>query len=471
MKEKLLRSLPKVDILLKDQYLENIGKSVDYYTFLSCIKKVLESYREKIKNFDNDSLKILSENFENKIKYSIIELVQSEKRKRIQKVFNGTGTIIHTNLGRSVFSKKIAYDIATVLSSYNNLEYNIEEGKRGSRYENLERLICEVTGAEGALIVNNNAGAVLLTLNEFSYGKNAIISRGELVEIGGSFRIPEIIKFSGAKLLEVGTTNRTHIEDYQKKIDENTGILLKVHTSNYKIKGFTKEVSLKELSILGKEKNILVFEDLGSGNLIEFTKYGIIQEPTIKKSLENGADLVMFSGDKLLGGCQAGIIVGKKELIERLKKNQFLRTIRVDKITIAILENVFRSYLDEKEAIKNIPTLRMITESQEETKKRAELLSKTLKDLNISNKIIKTFATIGGGSMPDEEIPSFGIEFLLKNKISPNKLEEYFRKNNIPIIGRIEKNIFFIDVKTIFNEDINEISQNIEKIFSERSLK
>lgn len=469
MKKKLLRSLPKVDILLKDKDLQNIKESIEHCTFLWCIKEVLENFRENIKNSTDKDLEKLSDNLLENIKKSIIELIQKKKRERIQKVFNGTGTIIHTNLGRSVFSKKIAKNISDILSSYTNLEYNTERGERGSRYENLEKLICKVTQCEGALVVNNNAGAVLLTLNEFSYGKNAIISRGELVEIGGSFRVPEIIKFSGAKLLEVGTTNRTHLEDYENAINENSGVLLKVHTSNYKIKGFTKDVPLVDLVELSKKKNLLVIEDLGSGNLIEFTKYGVIQEPTIKKSLECGADLVMFSGDKLLGGCQAGIIVGKKHLIDRLKKNQFLRIIRVDKITIAILENIFRTYLNEKEAVKNIPTLRMITENIKEVEKRACKLSKLLNNKNISHNIIPTKATIGGGSMPEEEIDSFGIEFM--SNISPNKLEEYFRKNPTSIIGRIEKNHFFIDMKTIFDDDIEELSENIERIFLERGIK
>lgn len=462
MEKNLFRKLPKVDVLLNDKDLKNFKESVGYYTFLSCIKNILQKYREKILNSEN----FIEKDLEKNIKKDLVLLLQKEKRKKLQKVFNGTGTIIHTNLGRSVFSKNISKNIENILSSYTNLEYNIEEGKRGSRYENLEKLICQLIGSEGALVVNNNASAVILCLNEFSKEKKAIISRGELVEIGGSFRIPEIIKFSGAILTEVGTTNKTYLKDYEENIDKNTGVLLKVHTSNYKIKGFTENTSLEELVNIGKEKNILVIEDLGSGNIIEFSKYGIIQEPTVKKSIKNGADIVTFSGDKLLGGCQAGIIVGKKHLIDRLKKNQFLRAIRVDKITIAILESIFKTYLDEKEAIKNIPTIRMIVEKKEEVLKRATILSKKLLIKKIENKIIETKATIGGGSMPEEEIPSFGIEFF--TNISANQMEEYFRKNDTPIIGRIEKGKFFIDIKTIFEEDIEELSNNIEKIFLER---
>lgn len=471
MKKILLRNLPKVDIILKNKEIENMGKSVDYYTFLSCIKKSINQMREEIlKTEDEEKLRLLGENLEENIIKNILSLVEKEKRKKIQRVFNGSGTILHTNLGRSVFSKKIGEKIGEILSSYNNLEYDIEEGKRGSRYKNLENLISQVVGSESALVVNNNAGAVILCLNEFSKNKNTIISRGELVEIGGSFRVPEIIKFSGANLLEVGATNITHLDDYERNIDEETGVLLKVHTSNYKIKGFTQEVDLKELVKLGKDKNKLVIEDIGSGNLVEFSKYGIVSEPTVMKSLEAGVDLVTFSGDKLLGGCQAGIIVGKKELIDRLKKNQFLRAIRVDKITIALLEELFTNYLDEREAIKNIPTLRMITEKVEDVEERAIRLSNILEERGIKNKVIETKATIGGGSMPDEEIKSFGIEFLFNKKISPNRLEEYFRKNKISIIGRIEDNRYFLDMKTIFLDDIDELAQNIQDIFLERGL-
>lgn len=471
MKKILLRNLPKVDIILKNKEIENMGKSVDYYTFLSCIKKSINQMRDEIlKTEDEEKLKLLGEDLEENIIKNILASVEKEKRKKIQRVFNGSGTILHTNLGRSVFSKKIGEKIGEILSSYNNLEYNIEEGKRGSRYKNLENLISQVVGSESALVVNNNAGAVILCLNEFSKNKNTIISRGELVEIGGSFRVPEIIKFSGANLLEVGATNITHLDDYERNIDEETGVLLKVHTSNYKIKGFTQEVDLKDLVKLGRDKNKLVIEDIGSGNLVEFSKYGIVSEPTVMKSLEAGVDLVTFSGDKLLGGCQAGIIVGKKQLIDRLKKNQFLRAIRVDKITIALLEELFTNYLDEREAIKNIPTLRMIIEKVEEVEERAIKLSNILKEKGIKNKVIETKATIGGGSMPDEEIKSFGIEFIFERKISPNRLEEYFRKNKISIIGRIEDNRYFLDMKTIFLDDIDELAQNIQDIFLERGL-
>ncbi|MCI6152155.1 MAG: L-seryl-tRNA(Sec) selenium transferase [Fusobacterium perfoetens] len=466
MKKELLRALPKIDYILNEKKLEKYKESVAYYTFLSCIKETIEKYRNIIlKDLEDFSGE---EDLKNKILIEIIEKLKIEKRKNIEKVFNCTGTIIHTNLGRSVFSKDIGNIVGNILSGYNNLEYDIETGKRGSRYKNLEKLICNVVGSEGALIVNNNAAAVVLCLNEFAKDKKVIISRGELVEIGGSFRIPEIIKFAGAKISEVGTTNRTYKEDYEKEITEETGVLMKVHTSNYKIQGFTHETTVEELAEIGKKHNIISIEDIGSGNLIEFSKYGVKNEPTIKKSLECGIDIVTFSGDKLLGGCQAGIIVGKKEYIERLKKNQFLRAVRVDKITIAILEKVFSIYQNEKEAVENIPTLRMITEKIEKVQERANKFSKILKDKNIDNEVIETKATIGGGSMPEEFIESFGI--LLKNKISPNKLEENFRKNYIPIIGRIEDKKFILDMKTVFEEELEELGEIIHSICKEMEM-
>lgn len=466
MKRELLRALPKIDYILSEKKLEKYKESVDYYTFLSCIKETIEKYRNLIlKDLEDFSGE---EDLKNKILIEIIEKLKIEKRKNIEKVFNCTGTIIHTNLGRSVFPKDIGNIVGNILSGYNNLEYDIETGKRGSRYKNLERLICSVVGSEGALVVNNNAAAVVLCLNEFSKDKEVIISRGELVEIGGSFRIPEIIKFAGAKISEVGTTNRTYKEDYEREITEKTGVLLKVHTSNYRIQGFTHETTVEELSEVAKKHNIISIEDIGSGNLIEFSKYGVKNEPTIKRSLECGIDIVTFSGDKLLGGCQAGIIVGKKEYIEILKKNQFLRAIRVDKITIAILEKVFSIYQNEKEAVENIPTLRMITEKIDKVQERANKFSKILKDKNIDNEVIETKATIGGGSMPEEFIESFGI--LLKSKISPNKLEENFRKNYIPVIGRIEDKKFILDMKTAFEEELEELGEIIHSIYKEMEI-
>lgn len=459
MKNELLRKLPKVDYLLKHNKLEEYGKNIDYYTFSNSIKKGISFFREEILN--NSIFDFTEDEIIEKIK----NIIKKENIYSLKKVINGTGVIIHTNLGRSIFPKSTGKHILDIATSYTNLEYDIETGKRGSRYNHLEKLICEVTGAEGALVVNNNAGAVVLCLNEFSKEKETIVSRGELVEIGGSFRIPEIMKFAGTNLIEVGTTNRTYIEDYEKVINENTAIIMKIHKSNYRIEGFSHDAKRKEIASLAREKKIISMEDLGSGVLIDFSKYGIKKETTVQEVLKSGINLITFSGDKLFGGCQAGIIVGKKDLIERLKKNQFLRTIRIDKITTAILEDIFKMYRDEKEAIKNIPTLKYITENINFVKKRAEKLSFILNEKNIFNKVIETEVSIGGGSMPEEKIKSFGLEFSIN--LSPNEIEKKLRLGDIAIIGRIEKNKFILDMKTIDEEDIMFIAKLIIDIFGE----
>lgn len=471
MKRELLRKLPKVDYLLQHSSLEDYGRKTDYFTFSESVKEGINFFREKILNDEIDKLELDFENnkmnFEEiiveKIAKKIKEILKEKSLYSLRKVINGTGTIIHTNMGRSILPKEIGEHIFQTAFSYNNLEYNLETGKRGSRNEHLEKLICEVTGAEGALVVNNNAAAVVLCINEFARGKEIVVSRGELIEIGGSFRIPEIMKFAGAELAECGTTNKTYIEDYENTVNENTAMLLKVHTSNYKIEGFTNSPSREEISALGREKKIISMEDMGSGVLIDFSKYGISKETTVQEVLKSGIDLITFSGDKLLGGCQAGIILGKKELIERLKKNQYLRTVRVDKITIAVLESLFRIYRDEREAVKKIPTLRYITENISQVRERAEHLSKILSEKNISHKIIKTEVSIGGGSMPGEIIESYGIEFDFG--ISTNEIEKNFRKSNPAVIGRIEKNKFILDMKTIENEDIITVGETAERVY------
>ena len=459
MKRELLRKLPRVDSLLKHKELEEYGKNIDYYTFSDSIKKGITFFREEILN-DNIS------SFEEK---DVIEKIKSIIKKEacysLRKVINGTGTIIHTNLGRGIFSKETGKHLFDIVTSYCNLEYDIENGKRGSRISHLEKLICKITGAEGALAVNNNAAAVVLCLNEFAEGKEVIVSRGELVEIGGSFRIPEIMKFAGVFLKETGTTNKTYIEDYEKAVNENTAVLMKVHTSNYKISGFTHEPKRDEIKKLAKEKNLISIEDLGSGVLVDFSKYGIKKETTVQEVIKSGIDIVTFSGDKLLGSCQAGIIAGRKDLIERLKKNQYLRTVRIDKMGAAVLEHTLRMYLDEREAVKNIPVLKYITEDTSLVKRRAEKLSTLLNKKNIHNKIIETEANVGGGALPEEKLKSFGVEFLMD--IPAYEIENKLRKADTAIIGRIEKDKFILDMKAIEEEEIEFTAHTISSVLGE----
>ncbi len=468
-KNELFRKLPKVDKLINCGELKNFSRDVTHHIFVETIQNGIGYYRtliEKNMILDFDEQDVIDK---------ILELGGVAKKNSLRKVLNATGTIIHTNLGRSLLTKKVLENVLEISESYNNLEYNLETGSRGSRYDHLEDLICKITGAEAAVVVNNNAAAVILCLNEFGKNKETIISRGELVEIGGSFRIPDIMELSGTKLVEVGTTNRTHKIDYENVVTENSALILKVHASNYKIIGFTNSLSAKEIADLAKEKNLISYEDIGSGTLIDFSKYGVTKEPTVQESIEAGIDIVSFSGDKLLGGPQAGIIVGKKEYIEKLKKNQYLRAFRVNKMTIAALEIIFKYYLDEKEAIREIPTLKMITENPEEIYKKAVYLIEVAEDmlkftgfedkLNGFVSIVETEAKIGGGSMPEETVKSFGIAI----EGNANELEEKFRKDveEFPIIGRIYDGKFVLDLKTIDSDELYILANKICSILKE----
>lgn len=452
MNQELFRKLPKVDKLLKLPLFTNLIEKKGYNSVYEGITLSIDSFRNSIMNNSIESLS------ENDVIEKAMNIIQKKSKNNLKKVINGTGTIIHTNLGRSVFSKKMIENLSHVLSGYNNLEYNLETGERGSRYSHIENLICEITGAEGAVLVNNNAAAVLLCLDEFSKNKEVVVSRGELVEIGGSFRIPDIMRASGSKLVEVGTTNRTHTYDYENVINENTSMLLKVHTSNYKIIGFTEEIKREEIVALGQKYNIITMEDLGSGVLVDFSKYKMKKEPTIFDSLNSGMDIVTFSGDKLLGGPQCGIIIGKKELIQRLKRNQLLRAFRVCKMTLSALEVLLREYKNEN--YEDIPTLSMIIEPIDNVLLRAQQLQNKFSKTNIVTEILQSKAMIGGGSMPEEVMDSFALSF---PEINPIEIEKYLRTCSNPIVGRVQNNRFMLDLKTIFPEDFDTVVETMKK--------
>lgn len=458
-KQTLLRNLPKVDKVIDLLNEKEFFKDKPYKEVYDAVNEGIDFFRKEILKETITQYSI--EDIEKKIKKSLTKNLEFN----FKRVINGTGTILHTNLGRALFSKELIEHLQNSLCGYSNLEFDLETGERGSRYSHVEGLIAKVTGAEAALVVNNNAAAVMLCLNEFSKNTEVIISRGELVEVGGSFRIPDIMELSNAKLIEVGTTNRTHLADYQKAINENTSMLLKVHTSNYHISGFTKSVSNKEIAELAKEHNIISMEDLGSGVLIDFSKYGQKKEPTIFESLNSGIDLITFSGDKLLGGPQCGIIIGKKALISKLKKNQFLRAFRVCKMTISALEFTFKQYVDEKVAIEKNPTLNRILEPIDDVFKRAETLKNLLTNIQIDSEIIKTKAIIGGGSMPDATIDSYGVAI---TSLDGKQVEEAFLKEDTPIVGRVQNNQFFIDLKTIHSDEYSIIIENFKR-FLERA--
>ncbi|MCI6190002.1 MAG: L-seryl-tRNA(Sec) selenium transferase [Clostridium sp.] len=458
-KNMLYRSIPKVDVLLENPDIVTLIENHHRDVVVDVIREEIDKLRNFIK--ENDDINLIEEKINN-----LIENIKISTEKvysyNIKKVINGTGTILHTNLGRAIISRKHADYLSEVVTSYSNLEYNLEEGKRGERYSHFEKLICKITGAEAAMAVNNNAAAVMLVLSSMAAEKEVIVSRGELVEVGGKFRIPDVMKSSNAHLVEIGTTNKTHLEDYEEAISENTGAFLKVHTSNFKILGFTESVSIEELCKLGREKDIPVIEDIGSGVLVDLSKYGLEYEPTVQDSIKAGVDVVSFSGDKLLGGPQAGIIVGKKKYIDKMKKNPLTRAFRIDKFTATILEMIFHEYLNEEDAIKNIPVLSLITKDLEEIEKNANALFnkieklKDVADINIED----TLSQIGGGSLPTERIKSKSVTIMPKN-ISTQSLEAKLRAGKNPVVGRISEEKLILDMRTVLEDEIDILAQKL----------
>ena len=458
-KNMLYRSIPKVDVLLENPDIVTLIENHHRDVVVDVIREEIDKLRNFIK--ENDDVNLIETKINN-----LIENIKISTEKvysyNIKKVINGTGTILHTNLGRAIISKKHADYLSEVVTSYSNLEYNLEEGKRGERYSHFEKLICKITGAEAAMAVNNNAAAVMLVLSSMAAEREVIVSRGELVEVGGKFRIPDVMKSSNAHLVEIGTTNKTHLEDYEDAISENTGAFLKVHTSNFKILGFTESVSIEELCKLGREKDIPVIEDIGSGVLIDLSEYGLEYEPTVQDSIKAGVDVVSFSGDKLLGGPQAGIIVGKKKYIDKMKKNPLTRAFRIDKFTATILEMIFHEYLNEEDAIKNIPVLSLITKDLKEIEKNANALFNKIENLkNVADiNIEDTLSQIGGGSLPAERIKSKSVTIMPKN-ISTQSLEAKLRAGKNPVVGRISEEKLILDMRTVLEDEIDILAQKL----------
>lgn len=459
MKNELLRNLPKMDLLINDQKVKNLIGIFGRESILKELRETLDFYRRAILNEEKDSVPTIEE-----IRGKVENKLSIKKEPSIKRVINATGIVIHTNLGRSLLSENSIKAMINVARGYSNLEYNLKDGKRGSRHNHISNILKELTGAEDAVVVNNNAAAVMLVLNELSKNKEVIVSRGELVEIGGAFRVPEIMELSGSFLKEVGTTNRTHLSDYENAIGDNTSLLLKVHSSNFKIIGFTKEVSSEELASLGKKHNIITMEDLGSGILVDLSEEGFSESKTVMDVVKSGIDIITFSGDKLLGGPQAGIIVGKKEYIERLKKNQLMRALRVDKITLAALEATLMEYLNKESVMKEIPTLNMISLTKEELKKKAFELKSMLDsiELDYSFSIRENTSFVGGGSMPGEEITSYVIEIVSKS-LDANEIEKSLREYKTPIISRINKGKVLLDVRTIKEDEYETILKALEE--------
>ena len=458
MSKHLLSQIPAINKIL---LLDEIKELMNTYTEVaikSAIKQYIEEIKQAILNEELSEVPSLS-----KIVGEVARIVEKEDKNSLRRVINATGTILHTNLGRSLLSEKIKENIESVAFNYSNLEFDIDNKKRGSRYVHLIDIIKKLTGAEDVLVVNNNAAAVLLTLNTLVKDQEIIVSRGELVEIGGAFRIPEIIKLSGGVPVEVGTTNKTHLKDYENAITEETGALLKVHTSNYKILGFTESVSNEEISYLARENELVSINDLGSGQFVDFSKFGLPYEPTVKEILDNGIDIVTFSGDKLLGGPQAGIIVGKKKYIEKMKKNQLTRALRVDKMTLASLEATLKLYLDEKEALEHIPTLHMISLSKEHLFGKADVLKTKLSNLDFDIRIEEDKAEVGGGSYPASYLESVAVK-LTHRKLHATEIERRLLEVEIPIITRIKDNSIILDMRTLRTREFDIVKAALEEV-------
>ena len=447
--KEMLRSLPAVDELLRQETIQEAAENYPRTLVVGAIRNVVERIREAIladdKTIDPQSLD--RANLVNEIREELEHMAAFT----LKLVVNATGIIVHTNLGRSLLCQDASDRLQLIGSGYSNLEYELQTGARGSRYQHAEAILCEITGAEGALVVNNNAAAVVLALNTLAQGLEVVVSRGQLVEIGGSFRIPDIMARSGARLKEVGTTNRTHLNDYELAIGPETALLLDVHASNYQIIGFTAEVDLEELVALGEKHRLPVMQDLGSGCFVDLSRFGLKGEPLVQDAVRAGVDVVTFSGDKLLGGPQAGIILGSGELIAQLRRNPLTRALRVDKLTLASLEATLRLYRDEDVAIRAIPTLRMIATDLEALEVQAQDLLERL-NASVSSlikvEIVDGTSMVGGGALPVQTLPT-RLVALRSEEFSAARLETHFREYEPPIIGRVEYELFLLDVRTL----------------------
>ena len=461
-KKTLLRSIPNMNELLEAAQIQVFQKTLGKELVKKVSQDTLDQLRKDILS-ERTAEPVNAEELKRQIAQQLTKLEVPD----MKKVINATGTILHTNLGRAPISREHVQQLITMVSGYSNLEYDLEKGKRGERYAHFDELLCILTGAEAAMAVNNNAAAVLLMLSALGKGKEAIVSRGELVEIGGKFRIPDVMEQSGTILREVGTTNKTHLGDYENAITEETGMILKVHTSNYRIVGFTESVDLTELAALGREQDIPVLADLGSGVLLAMEEYGLPHEPTVQEMVQAGVDLVSFSGDKLLGGPQAGIIVGKKKYLDVLKKHPLTRALRIDKFTAAALELTLREYLNPKDAVTKIPAMRMIAKTTEETKKEAEILRQMLQEVALPAKISvePCESQIGGGAFPADYLKGYAVVLDIGQEKNCQELVVAMEHLKVPIVCRCAKKQIILDVRTLEPEEYRLIVDEITQVF------
>ena len=459
-KKDLFQKIPSVDRLLNSPFLSVILPNYPRSLVLKAVHQVLEGIRNAIKS---------GHGFEEPLSLDRVSHLVTEKlailnQPSLKPLINATGVVVHTNLGRSILPERVLAKFKPLAGGYSNLEYDLQRGERGSRYSHVEGILKELTGAEAGTVVNNNAAAVLVALDTLARGREVVVSRGQLVEIGGSFRIPEVMKRGGARMVEVGTTNKTHLRDYEEAIGPDTALLLKVHKSNYHLIGFTEDVDTAELVTLAHRHNIAVMEDLGSGCFVDFSKYGLVKEPTVQEVLGQGVDLVTFSGDKLLGGPQAGILLGRKHLVEAIRKNQLSRALRIDKLTLLALEETLRIYREESTAVKEIPTLQMILAPYAQLKNKARRLRRMVGKLdtrNFSLQLADGTSKVGGGALPLLVIPTCLLA-LMSGRLSANTMEQKLRDYDPPIISRVEKDQVLLDVRTVQESELKTVAGAIK---------
>jgi L-seryl-tRNA(Ser) seleniumtransferase len=459
--DQLLQHLPKVDKLLDEPHLAQVLVAYPRTLVVEEIRLYLENLRSKIMSNALSALPPYDE-----MVLQLAQQLDARLRPGLRRCVNGVGIVLHTALGRAPYAAPAREALRGVVENYSTLQIDLETGKRGDRYKEVETLLHKITGAEAAVVVNNNAAATLLILNTLAEGKEVIVSRGELVEIGGSFRLPDVMKRSGATLVEVGTTNRTHLKDYQQAITPNTGLILKVHQSNYRILGFTSQVSIQELVPLAHERNILAVDDLGSGALVDLSRWGLPKEPMVQDSVAAGADVICFSGDKLLGGPQCGIIIGKRNVIERIKNNQLTRALRCDKMTFAVLEATLRLFLDEKKLFKEHPVLRMLTMPLDEIRRRCDRLKECLSIVlppEASIEVEEDSSEVGSGSLAAVSVPTLVVSITMKS-IHAEEMARRLRVARTPIFGRIKEQKFLLDGRTIRDDELELVVESFKEI-------
>jgi L-seryl-tRNA(Ser) seleniumtransferase len=447
----LIRRIPKVDKLLAEPFCQQLLIAYPRQVVLAAVRQLLEELRTaaragRLQTADLEPAAVSA---------GIERSLAAGEAFSLRRVVNGTGVVLHTNLGRSSLAPRLRQQLSDIAFGYSTLEYDVATGERGTRYAHVEQLICQLTGAEAALVVNNNAAAVLLVLSAMAAGREVVVSRGELVEIGGSFRVPDVMKQGGALLREVGTTNRTHAKDYRDAITDQTAMLLKVHCSNFAVVGFTSEVTAAELAALGLEYGVPVVADIGSGNLMDWHGVPGMTEPRVQEYLAAGVDLVTFSGDKLLGGPQTGIIAGRAALVNPLKKHPLLRALRVDKLTLAALEGTLRLYRDERQAWAEIPTLRLLRLTAAELKKKGQQVVRRLRrqlPTSIVVELVPGVSQVGGGALPLAELPTWLVA-VRSDECSAGEFEAGLRRQPVPVIGRITRGDFLLDLRTVGDDD------------------